>query len=104
MNRVNIICLFACLGLLVSPSLTAPADNEAAETNDKGSPEIEQEPPNPSKNEIESNLDDDVENFKPEKGSSDGETDVSTDTSSFSGVSTGVISRIGVDGPCTYEI
>lgn len=101
MNRVNIVYLFACLWLLVSPSLTAPADNEPAKQDD-GSPEIEQEPPNPSKNEIESNLDD-VENFKPEKGS-DGTTDVSIDTSSFSGVSTGIISRIGVDGPCTYEI
>lgn len=105
MNRVSIVYLFAVLWLLVSPSLTAPADNEVAKQVDasqNGSPEIEQEPPNASKNEIAGNLDDDVEDFKPEKGET---TNVDADDKpAVSGMSTGIITRIGVDGPCMYQI
>lgn len=105
MNRVSIVYLFAVLWLLVSPSLTAPADNEVAKQVDasqNGSPEIEQEPPNASKNEIAGNLDDDVEDIKPEKGET---TNVDADDKpAVSGMSTGIITRIGVDGPCMYQI
>lgn len=101
MNRVNILYLFAVLCLLVSPSLTAPADNGTAKQVDaspENSPEIAE--PNASNNEITGDIDGDVENFKPENSAGESTEVASTDKPSFSGVSTGIISRIGVDGPC----
>lgn len=107
MNRVNIVYLFAVLWLLVSPSLTAPADNETAKQVDassdkKGSPEVEE--PNASNNEINGDIDGDVENFKPENSAGESTEIASTDNPSFSGVSTGIITRIGVDGPCKFHL
>lgn len=100
MKRINIAYLFAVWCILVSPSLTAPADEKSARLEDFG----ESVPPakDTSQNEVIGDLDDDTEGVVDPQKNHVAVADV--DSTKVSGVSTGVISRIGFDGPCMYDI
>lgn len=101
MNRVHIFYLFSILWFVVSPALTAPADQQ----QENGSPEIPE--PNQSDNEIENvNVNKDVESFTPNNPSESDETPEvePEDQPSFSGGSSGIITRRFCDDePRKYE-
>lgn len=88
MNRVNLVCTLVLLGLLVSPSLTLPADPSKTESSELDAGAVD-----PISNEIGK----DVETFDPEKSPSES-TDVEHHKAVFQ--SSGVIKRIGFDGEC----
>lgn len=90
MNRVNLVCTLVLLGLLVSPSLTLPADPSKVESSELDAGAVD-----PISNEIPSSKE--VETFDPEKSPSES-TDVEHHKAVFQ--SSGVIKRIGFDGEC----
>lgn len=92
MNRVNVLCTLVLLGLLVSPSLTLPADPTKIESTESETGDAEMK--DPTSNEIGK----DVETFKPENSS----TEPAVEHHSVESVSTGIISRFGYDGECKY--
>lgn len=92
MNRVNVLCTLALLGLLVSPSLTLPADPTKIESSESETGDAEMK--DPSSNEIPN----DVETIEPEKST----TEPPVEHHSVDSVSTGMISRLGYDGECKY--
>lgn len=109
MNSVNILYLFGVLCILVSPSLTAPQS---------GSPAVDRNMADDSKNEVTSDLSNDAEVFQP-VNSQNGKPSVGTvggpipaespaspdvpNTPEFIGGSSGIIRKIGIDGPCEYQ-
>lgn len=119
MNSVNILYLFSVLCLLVAPSFTAPQS---------GSPAVDRNLADDSKNEVTSDLSKDVETFKP-VNSQGGQPSVGSgkpvspavpvspaspsspaspaspdapQTPEFAGGSSGIITKIGIEGPCMY--
>lgn len=116
MNSVNIVYLFGVLCILVSPSLTAPQS---------GAPPAVKKVADESQNELGSVMKSDAETFLPVNSPS-GQPSVgpvlpgsaappvssvspaspaSPDTPQkpvFMGGSTGIISKMGIDGPCMY--
>lgn len=90
MNRVNLVCTLVLLGLLVSPSLTLPADPSKNESS-----ELDAGVSDPVSNEIPSSKD--VETFNPEKSPSES-TDVQHHKTFFQ--SSVLIKQIGLDGKC----
>lgn len=114
MNSVNFVYLFGVLCMLVSPSLTAPQS---------GAPPAVKKVADDSQNEVTSDLKSDAETFQPVNSPS-GQPSVgpvapggaappvspaspsSPDTPQkpeFIGGSTGIITKIGIDGPCMYQ-
>lgn len=96
MNRVNILCTLALVGLLVVPSLSLPADPADITT-------VSSEPKDPSSNEISKDISKEGETFDPEQKGSDESTSVeSTDVEHhlINSQSTGIITRVGYEGQC----
>lgn len=102
MNRVNFVFAVAACCLLVSSALTLPApEKESAKQTESESREL-LEIPNPDENEIGKDIDTDVEQIGSPESSSDVDSD--DDDSEFIGESSGVITRIGAEGPCKWRI
>lgn len=111
MNSVNIVYLFGVLCILVSPSFSAPQSGAPPAVNRKEADD--------SQNEVTSEFKKDAETFQPVNSPS-GQPSVgpvspgsaaspvspaSPDTPitpEFMGGSTGIITKIGVEGPCMY--
>lgn len=113
MNSVNIVYLFGVLCILVTPSLTAPQS---------GSPAVDRNAVDDSKNEVTSDLSSDAETFdpvisqggkpsvpvpaaKPASPASPASPDApkAPDTPKkpeFFGGSSGIIRKVGIEGPC----
>lgn len=91
MNRVNLVCTLVLLGLLVSPSLTLPADPSKTESSELDAGAVD-----PISNEIPNSKE--VETFDPDQKSPSESTDVEHHKAVFQ--SSGVIKRIGFDGEC----
>lgn len=111
MNSVNIVYLFSVLCILVSPSLTAPQSGTPAALNK-----------NVADNEVTSDLKGDAESFQPvnspsgqpsvgpvSPGSAASPVSPASPASpdapkqpEFIGGSSGIIRKIGVEGPCMY--
>lgn len=93
MNRVNIVCALALLGLLISPSFALPADSANVEPS-SDSVDSKQDP---ASNEINK----DVENVFPGQTLPESTGGVHH---SFNAHSSGVITLIGFEGICKYSI
>lgn len=108
MNHINLFCVVAIGCFLIAPTLSLPANDKAALENfepeaDSSSRESITVPANDKDNEINSNVDDDSEIIGNPGIDYEGNTDVEKPTN-FEGHSTGIITRIGFDGPCKFDV
>lgn len=100
MNSANLVYLFGVLCVLVSPAFTAPPN----------ALDVQRNAADDAKNEITSDLSNDAEVFQPVNNPADGAPSVgpaipadAPTTPEFIGGGTGIIRKIGFEGPCKYK-
>lgn len=110
MNCVNLLCVLAFGCFLISPTFSLPANGKSAKLEnfepeaDSSSREIITEPVDDRANEINnSNADGDSEIIGNPGIDYEGNTDAGNPTN-FEGHSTGMITRIGFDGDCKFDV